>query len=143
MITLSMANSDNNPLLSKVRIFLGLVLAFFVVIAVLRPEYLNDPESPVWRNISENLAFLVLLIALLMSSWPLPGRQMIYLVGKVALCFLLVTAAAWPADWSPAWHSIAALGLFLFFWLVFPRSAEFWNWVRPLSDLPANQEKDA
>lgn len=125
----------SNPLLRTARVFLGVVLAFFIAVACWRPEYLNDPQAPAWHNFATNLGFGILLSALLLSSWQLPGRRALYLLAKSALCFLLVLATTWPAALPPVGRSIGAMILFLVFWWIFPRSADFWDWVRPLKEL--------
>lgn len=129
-------------MLRTVRYGLGGVLVFFLVVAAWRPEYLEDPNHPPWLSLTSNLAFGVLLLTLLLSSWPLPGRRQLYLVSKLALCILLVVATVWPAFQEPLTRTLAAGALFVFFWLVFPRSADFWSWVRPPGELGEEAGED-
>ncbi len=130
MVPLGVAASSN-PVLRVVRYLLGGTLVFFLGIAAWRPEYLRDTHLPPWLSLTGNLAFGVLLLALLSSSWPIRGRRQLYLVGKLALCLLLVLATVWPSFSSPLPRALAAGVLFAFFWLVFPASVDFWSWVRP------------
>lgn len=135
-------SAGSNPVLRGARYLLGATLAFFLLIAVWRPEYLQDPSHPPWLSLVSNLAFGVLLLALLLSSWPVPGRHELYLVAKLALCLLLVIATVWPVFTGPLPRTLAAGTLFAFFWLVFPRSAGFWTWVRPPGTLAEEPEED-